>query len=84
MGYIAAVALQYIIFVYAFSAASCTTTLGIGAFLFAISAIKDIIKILKSIDKSAKCEEQQSKSFKRLSDFIHIHSTVKQFSTSII
>lgn len=31
----------------------------------------------------AKCKERQSKSFKRLSDFIRIHSTVKQLSNDV-
>lgn len=79
-GYIVATVLQYIIVVYAFSVLSSLATLGIGAFLFAVLATKDIIQSMKSIDKSAMSEKRQSKTFKRFSDFILIHSTVKQFS----
>lgn len=60
---------------------SCTLALGIGAFWFVISVIKDIQHILHLINNEAHAKKQQSNEMKILFlEYIRAHGIVKQLS----
>lgn len=83
-GYSIAVTIQYIILFYEYFIDTCTVSLGIGAFYFAISATDDIQYILHSINDKAEASESQSSELKiLLAEFIDAHVATKQLSTSI-
>lgn len=80
IGYLIAVTLQYIIAIYAAIFMSCIVTLGFGAFLFAVAVNKISKQSLYTICKKAKHKTSQTHLLKRLHEFIHFYSSVKQLS----
>lgn len=60
---------------------SCTLGLGIGAFWFVISVIKEIQRILHSINVTAQATKKQSNKMKVLfEEFIYAHGVIKELS----
>lgn len=55
-------------------------SLGVGAFMFAISVAKDAKNNLNAINESAKIHENQKKILKQLAGYVQFHSFVKRFS----
>lgn len=80
LGYVVVVVFQYIVFIYAMSILSCLTTFGIDAYMFAVSVTKDITIRLHAVNRCVISEEHQSTIFEHLSDFIQIHSRLKELS----
>lgn len=80
IGYLVAVIIQFIIVAYEFFVIACTLSLAIGAFWFAISATKEIKRIVNSIDENTEHKGGEEIMFKEFSTFIHMHSIVKQLS----
>lgn len=81
IGYLAAIILEYTILDYELYWIACTCALGVGAFLLAISLLKEIQCILHSINNSAKVKKHQSNELKVLfSEFIQVHAATKQLS----
>lgn len=72
--------LQYAVTRYAFVVVAAGAAFGTGGFLLAVSIIEDIKSILKSVNKDAKSRKNYSKTLNRFSDFIKIHSILKQLS----
>lgn len=80
-GYSIAVIIEYIILFYEYFIDTCTVSLGIGAFYFAISATDEVQYILHSINDRAKASENQSSELKiLLAEFIDAHVATKQLS----
>lgn len=82
-GYLMGMALQSIIIRCACIFSANFLSLGIGCFIFVISSIRDMKGTLRSINKNAKSNEivaNRSRSLKRLSEFIQLHSKTKQLS----
>lgn len=82
LGYLYAVAFQYIACVYVFTFLSCAIFFGIGAFLLAVSIIKVVRNDLKLFNENALADENRLLILKRLIDFIENHSAVKKLSVS--
>lgn len=81
VGYFIAVFLEYFVLGYQFFLNSCTLGLGIGAFWFAVTATKEIRRILYSIDDETKVNGKRSKKLIGLfAEFIYAHGIVKQLS----
>lgn len=81
IGYLNAVILEYIILGYELFMIACNFALGIGAFWFANAIIKEIQRILHSINSKAKAQKKQSNELVVLfSDYIYTHGIEKQFS----
>lgn len=80
-GYLCACSLQYVHLAYEAYFVSNLSTLGIGAFLFAMAAIKDLKRILRSTDaQCAQCETEENwiKALNQIREFVQMHSAVKQ------
>lgn len=76
-----AVAVEYIILGFEFSVIACTLALGIGAYCFGISAIKEIERLFNLINDEACGNENQPKELKAsFSECIEAHVIVKQLS----
>lgn len=76
-----AVIIEYIILGYQWFLNSCTLGLGIGAFWFAVTATKDIRRILRSISVETKINGKRSNKLKVFfAEFIDAHGVVKQLS----
>lgn len=72
---------EYVILGYDFFVVACTIALGIGAFWFAISATKDIQRILHAFMHKAKTNQIQANELKiLLAEFIDSHVAIKQLS----
>lgn len=70
---------EYFMTVYVFAFVGSSTAFGIGAFLFFLTAIKDLEENLKSIDEHAKSkEEEHSKISEQITGFIRKHSVVQE------
>lgn len=82
IGYLLAIIFEYGTAAGAYYMISCTLALGIGAFWFIISVIKDIQHILHLINKEAHAKKQQPKEMKMLFlEYIRAHGIVKQLSS---
>lgn len=78
--YLIAVMIQYAMTRYTFVVVAAGAALATGGFLLAISIIEEIKIILKSVNKEAKLKKNNFNVLIRISDFIRIHSTLKQLS----
>lgn len=66
---------------YMYSMIACTVSLGIGAFLCAISGTEEIQRILKKIhDKTRTVDNHLNEMKFLLSEFIDMHAAMKQLS----
>ena len=74
--------MQYVEVIYNFTLVACLISLGVGAFLFAVSAAKDAKKNLKTINQNAKNKGQRSQILKKLADYIQFHSDEKKLSNN--
>lgn len=81
-----AVTIEYIILGYEYSIDASSVGLGIGAYLTAISMIKEIQRILHKINnKFQSGKDQSSVELKILfSEFIELHAVTKQLSIKFI
>lgn len=82
IGYAIAIILEYIAYWYSFSVIACGLALGIGAYWLAISATKELQRVLHVINDQAQVNERQSNELNTLlfAEFIDAHGTVKQLS----
>lgn len=83
IGYLAACCLQYIHLAYETFFISNLVILAIGAFLFALTTIKDLRGILRSIDAScAKCKTEKNRLeiLNQIREFVEMNSALKQLS----
>lgn len=85
IGYLITIILEYIIYGYELFVIACTVTIGIGAFLFAMSVAEEIQSILHSINAEIQANENiSSDELKTLFiEYIDVHANVKQLSTNI-
>lgn len=86
IGYFFAFTVEYVILGYEFFMDACILSLIIGAYCFAISATKEIKRILHLINEKARAnrknkKKQQNEMKILLTEFIDIHATTKQLST---
>lgn len=78
-GYLMAVLFEYVLTIYMFVFLECVLSLGITAFLFEVAVIEYLKNNLNSIkNKSSKSHEGQLKTIEKFSNFIEIHSMMKQ------
>lgn len=85
IGYSIAALLQFIMNKYAYHIIACTLSLGIGAFLSAISVTKAIRRMLHKIHDKTEGNECQTIKLKRLlSEFICAHAVAKKLSKLFI
>lgn len=81
IGYLVGVVLQYNLLMYAAFIVACSASLGISSHLLVMLAIKDIKSILRSINELSKTKsDEQLNISKEFTEFIQMHSTMKQFS----
>lgn len=78
--YLVVVVLECAVTRYTFVVVAAGISFGSGGFSFAVSVSDDIKGILKSINKDAKSKKTYLKAMHQISDFIQIHSTLKQLS----
>lgn len=82
LGYFIAVIIEYFVVGYELIVVACTLALGIGAYWFAKSITKEIQRIRHSINDAAQENQNQSNELKLLiSEYIHLHASMKQLST---
>lgn len=84
IGYLIVVTFEYIIYFYVCLIIACILGLEIGAYLFGISATKDIQRILHIIKINYEAQKygiQASDLMKLFAEFINVHGSVKQLST---
>lgn len=82
-GYLAAFSLQYVHLAYEVFFVANLATLALGAFLFALTAIKDLKGILRSIDAhcvESKTTDEQLLALNQIRQFVEMHSGLKQLS----
>lgn len=89
IGYIVPMILQYILISCELSLIACIISTGLGAFLYTICIVKDLISILNSINNDWK-ESKENKSnitskhlrmmSKQFRSFVEFHGIVKRFS----
>lgn len=83
MGYLAACSLQYVHLAYETFFMSNLVILAIGAFLFALTTIRDLKGVLNSINAlSAKCktEKDRLEVMTQIREFVQMHSALKELS----
>lgn len=79
-GYIIAFAVQYTAMWYVHCNIACMISLAFGSFLVSMSVIKNIKNNIYSINKNVKSKENRLQTFKKISNFIDFHATLKQLS----
>lgn len=79
-GYLIGIFIQYILVMYASFIMACSASIGIGSYLLVILAVKDMKHILRAINKQTKIKSEQSKISELFTEFIGLHSVMKQFS----
>lgn len=77
-----AISLQYIMAAYHFLFLSGITASGVALYLYAMTITEDIKISLNAINEDAKKNKTRLQAFKRLKDFIQLHSFAKQLSKS--
>lgn len=83
MGYSIAVIAEYIIVAYEYLIIACTLAFGSGAFWLAISATKEIKRIVHSVNDQIREDENRTIEMKIfIAEFIHVHGIVKQLSSN--
>lgn len=80
IGYLTAVVYQYVMTRFSFVFIAGAVSIGISEFLFAVTVTDDIKCILESFNKDAKSKNTRLKTLQHLSNYIQIHSTLKQLS----
>ena len=81
IGYLIAVILEYIIFVYAYFIIACTLSLAMGAFWFAISGTEEFQRFSTIINAKAQANLNQIMKIKTsFTEFFEAHGIVKQLS----
>lgn len=81
VGYSIATFIEYIICGYEFFTAACTLAVVIGSYWVAISATREIRRILHSINHKTRANKNLSNEIKVLfAEFIDAHASVKQLS----
>ena len=80
IAYLIVVTLQYRATKRCFTYVASSICFGIGCFLYAVFATKDFRNDLKSINESAKNDQNRTETLKSLSGFIEFYSTSKQLS----
>lgn len=78
MGYLSAVALQYMQLTYEFFLLANLLTLAIGSFFYVMSASKDIKNVLHSISVSIRAKKKRLLTIKKYNEFVEEISLVKQ------
>lgn len=81
VGFSVAVVLQIIIIGYPLRFLACYASLALGAYMFAIAFVKDILDDLKSLNDNLKATSPESDVYKKLCEVIHVHSGGKQLNT---
>lgn len=80
--YLIVVTYQFIVAVYTFLFMACVLSIGIGDYLFLLSATVDIKRNLRSINKCARAQKNQlNMVFKELTDVIQLHSKSKEYES---
>lgn len=82
-GYLIAIILEYAIVGYEYLIIGCTLTLGNGAFWYAVSATKEIKRMLHFANDQVGEDENRTNEMEMkdlIKEFIHFHGTVKQLS----
>lgn len=80
IGYSIATVLQTIIISYPFRFLVGLVLLAFGAFLFAITLIKDAVDDIKDFNNNLKALKSEPDVFKMLSESVHVHSVGKELS----
>lgn len=85
IGYLIASGLQFVHLAFESFFISNLVSLGVGAFLYALTAIKDLKNILRSID--AQCMQkkpmrERRQAMNQVREFVQMHSELKQLSLS--
>lgn len=78
--YLVVVILQYVILTQFFVLGAGLVFAGVGSFLFAVTATKDLKKNLRSFNKCAILAKNRSRILSQLSDSVELHSALKQLS----
>lgn len=78
LGYLFAVTIQCIIATYGLKFLAFSVSFEMGAYFFSNALTKDIIGLLKTINKSAKAKGSHTRILKQLTEFVQYHSDVKQ------
>lgn len=81
IGYLLAVALQYVMTTYHFLVLANVTSFGISCILFILSLAKDIRDNSVTINECVKNKSTNLVTFKKIVDFIQLHSAAKQLSS---
>lgn len=85
IGYLAACILQYIHLAYEIFFISNLVTLAVGAYFFALTAIKDLKDLLRSINDQcavAKTVEERLQARNLVREFVQVNSALKQLSNT--
>lgn len=81
VGYMIAVILEYITFLYLLNIAAFCGSLETGCFMFMISFTNDIQRNLQSMNENTKSKrKQRTQTPRQLIDFVEFHSATKQLS----
>lgn len=80
IGYLLDVVIHYTIFSYIFVLVACLFSLGLGCFCFSISMVDDIKDNLNSFNEQVKTEENPTYILEQFTEFIKLHTNVKQLS----
>lgn len=81
IGYLIVIIIEYVICGYEFFIVAFTLALGIGVFWFGIAVIKELKRIIHSMNNKTKANKSQLNELKVLfSEYIHTHAAIKQLS----
>lgn len=78
IGYLGAVALQYMQLVYEFFLLANLITIGVGAFLYLMTTTKDIKYVLHLISLFAQAKRNRQRTIKQYKEFVEEITLVKQ------
>lgn len=80
LGYLIAITIEYIMFIFVFLYGGGEVCFGIGSFLFSVAASTDIKADLKEIGMHGVLPENRKWTLYKLSNFIQVHAQLKQLS----
>lgn len=80
VGYLLGVAIQYMIFLNTFIMTACAVSMGFGVYLLFMSMCDDINNNLDTFSRLIKSEKNPAFIVAQFSEFIQLHSSVKQLS----
>lgn len=81
-GYLFAIFIEFLVAFCVLSFIACFSTFAFGAFMFALSFVKDLIAEVNYINKCVRTKRSETKVLKRFVKSIALHADMKQLSVN--